>query len=334
MTQYSYAQLEGLWNQAGGNPSLAPTMAAIAEAESSGNSTAVNHNSNGTTDEGLWQINTVWGSLQTFDPLGNAKAAVHIQGAQGLSAWSTYNSGAYKQFMNGATTPDTNTGGSGGSGTVDNTGEIAASQAAECIIALPNVDAASNLPLIGGLFPSTSVCLFSKSQARAVLGGLMMIGAGVVGIVAVGVLVKSISSGNTGVHRAAGSVSDMFKGTVRGQNPVPSEAAPLSPAEELAQAHTSQTYKAQPFKPETGRARPQGGSAGNKVTDALSTPWTVGTPAPKRKTTGSSPTLKAMTAGPAKGTAKDAGKAAASKGALSMDSLVSDARILALAVPK
>lgn len=332
MTQYSYAQLEGLWTQAGGDASVAPIMAAIAEAESSGNSQATNHNTNGTEDVGLWQINSIWGPLQTFDPLGNAKAAVQIYKQQGLSAWSTYNSGAYKQYVNGSTTPDTNTGAGSGSGSGSGSGgvtpgQVAASQAAECIVSTPNVS--SSVPIIGGLLPSTSICLFSKSQARAVLGGLLMAAAGVVGIVAVGVLVKSIGSGNTGVHRAAGSVSDMFKGTVRGRSPVPSEAAPLSPAEELAQAHTSSTYKAQPFKPETGRTRPEGGSAGRSVTDALSTPWTVGTPAPKRKTSAASPTLKGMTSGP-----KSTGGKAASKGALSMDSLVSDAKILAAVVPK
>ena len=41
----SYGQLEGLWDQAGGNPSMAALMAAIAEAESGGNPTA--HNPSG-----------------------------------------------------------------------------------------------------------------------------------------------------------------------------------------------------------------------------------------------------------------------------------------------
>ena len=58
MTTLSYSQLEALWKKAGGNPVMAPLMAAIAEAESSGNPNATNPtDNNGTqTSWGLWQI--------------------------------------------------------------------------------------------------------------------------------------------------------------------------------------------------------------------------------------------------------------------------------------
>jgi hypothetical protein len=82
-------------------------MAAIALAESSGNPAAVNHNTDGSTDRGLWQINSVHGSLSTFDPMGNAKAAVKIKSSQGLTAWVTYTSGAYRKFLSNAA-PDNN----------------------------------------------------------------------------------------------------------------------------------------------------------------------------------------------------------------------------------
>lgn len=96
---YSFAQLEGLWEQAGGSPHLAPVMAAIALAESGGNPRATG----GVGEKGLWQINPhAWGSLATYDPLGNARAAVHVEKVQGLSAWSTFNSGAYKHFLHSA----------------------------------------------------------------------------------------------------------------------------------------------------------------------------------------------------------------------------------------
>lgn len=100
MTVFSYSQLEQLWLNAGGSPSLEATMAAIAEAESSGNSTATGKDS----EEGLWQIDPHYWPAQyvTYDPLGNAKGAVHVESVQGLGAWSTYNSGAYKQFLSGA----------------------------------------------------------------------------------------------------------------------------------------------------------------------------------------------------------------------------------------
>src|SRR5580698_840440 len=59
-TQYTYAQLEGLWVNAGGQASMAPLMAAIAEAESGGCSSALNATDNGGTQSsyGLWQIST------------------------------------------------------------------------------------------------------------------------------------------------------------------------------------------------------------------------------------------------------------------------------------
>lgn len=100
MTVFSYSQLEQLWLNAGGSPSLEATMAAIAEAESSGNSNATGADQ----EEGLWQIDPHYWPAQyvTYDPAGNARGAVHVEATQGLSAWSTYNSGAYKQFLSGA----------------------------------------------------------------------------------------------------------------------------------------------------------------------------------------------------------------------------------------
>ena len=93
----SYGQLEGLWDQAGGNPSMAALMAAIAEAESGGNPTA--HNPSGAS--GLWQILGVPFPGNVYDPLTNARMAVAKYLSQGLGAWTTYTSGAYKQYLNG-----------------------------------------------------------------------------------------------------------------------------------------------------------------------------------------------------------------------------------------
>lgn len=104
MTTYSYSQLESLWEQAGGSTALAPIMAAIALAESSGNSNAVNSSTDAT---GLWQINlsagngsyVPGGATNATNPLANAQAAVAIEADQGLTAWTTYTSGAYKQYL-------------------------------------------------------------------------------------------------------------------------------------------------------------------------------------------------------------------------------------------
>jgi LysM repeat protein len=85
--------LETLWEDAGGSSGEAVTAASVAMAESGGNQYALSP----TDDVGYWQINAPsWGALATYDPLGNAKAAVQIS-ADGTnwSPWTTYTSGAY-----------------------------------------------------------------------------------------------------------------------------------------------------------------------------------------------------------------------------------------------
>lgn len=106
-------QIEQTFISAGGNPTLAPLMAAIAERESGGRARINNRgtNSNGTTDWGLWQVNDVWrhdpvvgplfrsGAILT--PAGNAKAAVRILSVQGPRAWSTFNPATDSRYLNG-----------------------------------------------------------------------------------------------------------------------------------------------------------------------------------------------------------------------------------------
>jgi len=88
--------LESLWESAGGSPAAAFTAAEIARAESGGRQYASLYNTNGTTDRGYWQINSVHGSLSTFDAAGNARAAVRIShDGRDWSPWVTYQTGAY-----------------------------------------------------------------------------------------------------------------------------------------------------------------------------------------------------------------------------------------------
>jgi cell wall-associated NlpC family hydrolase len=104
-TKYSYDQLKQIWIQAGGNPDMADTMAAIALAESGGDVSA--HNDNAATGDdsyGLWQINyyaslrdsriAAYGNPNDLltDPWKTAKAAIGISGnsVNGLNNWSTY----------------------------------------------------------------------------------------------------------------------------------------------------------------------------------------------------------------------------------------------------
>lgn len=207
-TLYSYAQLEGLWINAGGSKSLAPTMAAIAMAESGGCSTA--YNPSGAT--GLWQI---LGAVDPSDqgsltnPTVNAKEAVLKYQSQGLTAWTTYTSGAYKGFMSNRTTPDTSVSGSSSTSTSTQTLSLTAQQAKSCLIVIPNVNPASNIPIINmipGVGGNTSFCLFSKSEARALIGGLLIGCAAVIMIVG-GVVLAAAAFEHTGAAKAVSAVT-------------------------------------------------------------------------------------------------------------------------------
>lgn len=92
---YGCTQLEALWVEAGGSPGDAVTAAAIARAESAGKVTASNSNTNGTTDYGLWQINSVnGGSIASYVPIVSAEQAVSLHSKYGWSPWVTYQHGA------------------------------------------------------------------------------------------------------------------------------------------------------------------------------------------------------------------------------------------------
>ena len=124
MAAYTYGQLETLWIDAGGPKALAPLMAAIALAESGGNPGALNLTDNGGTQTsvGLWQVSNGTHSYPASwtTPAGNAAEAVAKYQSQGLGAWGTYTSGAYKQYYKGGT-PAAGLPQGGGSGTQDAT---------------------------------------------------------------------------------------------------------------------------------------------------------------------------------------------------------------------
>jgi LysM repeat protein len=85
--------LEELWEQGGGSHAEAFMAAEIAMAESSGQQFATG----AAGERGYWQINPDHGSLSTYDPLGNAKAAVIISDdGTNWTPWTTFTSGAYQ----------------------------------------------------------------------------------------------------------------------------------------------------------------------------------------------------------------------------------------------
>lgn len=86
------AGLEALWRSAGGSNSAAFTAAEIAMAESGGNQYATGQ----AGERGYWQINPVNGALSTYDPYGNARAAIILSGnGSNWDAWTTYTQGLY-----------------------------------------------------------------------------------------------------------------------------------------------------------------------------------------------------------------------------------------------
>ena len=89
----SCSGLEALWEAAGGSHGEAFMAAEIAEAESGGNQYALSP----TNDYGYWQINGSHGpAMATFNPMGNAKAAIAISSnGRNWRPWTTYVTGAY-----------------------------------------------------------------------------------------------------------------------------------------------------------------------------------------------------------------------------------------------
>jgi cell wall-associated NlpC family hydrolase len=134
--QLSANQLAGYAQNAGFTGTAITTAVAIALAESGGNTWAIDNDSNGSQDQGLWQINTVHaaaypgmvrdpsgssratsGTSVMFDPATNARAAFGISsGGTNFGPWSTYTSGAYRAHLDaasaGALSPSTTAAGS------------------------------------------------------------------------------------------------------------------------------------------------------------------------------------------------------------------------------
>jgi hypothetical protein len=217
-TLYTYAQLEGLWIAAGGAKGLAPVAAAIAEAESGGCSASVNPTDNGGTQTswGLWQISNgthaqpVQGIL---NPSTNAQAAVAKYKANGWQPWGTYTSGAYKAFLNGKTTPDLNVPAPVGT----DVGEAgpAGSITGVCLLGftssgLQGTSWLNDLVGTGGNIGQGQLCFLRKSQARALIGGVLI--APVLGLALVGaalLAVQTLSRNVGGLGHAAGGAAEI-----------------------------------------------------------------------------------------------------------------------------
>lgn len=229
-TQFTYAQLEGLWIKAGGPKRLAPTMAAVAMAESGGCSAA--ENAEGPPyASGLWQIKGLPFPGDVWDPATNAKMAVTKYNTQGLGAWVTYTSGAYRQFMNNSTTPDTNVPGpSSTPGTAD-------TQSIDPTLCAIGVPVFGSLPIIGNL---GGQCLLSKTQLRAGVGaviigaGALVLGAGLAVLAVYGLGRNRTVQTVVSLIPGGGAAAGMARTTARGARAA--GAAPAAPATAAAAA--------------------------------------------------------------------------------------------------
>jgi len=205
MTRLTYAQLEGLWINAGGSKATAPMAAAIAEAESGGDPAQTSRNPDGGTNVGLWQLDTPGGVgaghsvADLKDPFLNAALAVNgSKNGTNWASWETFANGAYKAFLSGSTTPDTASvpDGTLAGGTATGTGggtATATGAGTPCLLAWPSVSLA--VTSVGG------GCIITKSAARAIVGGLLLGSAGILGIAAL-IILASSAFDQTGAGRA------------------------------------------------------------------------------------------------------------------------------------
>lgn len=104
--QYSFSELYDLLGSNGFKGDGLDIGAAVVMAESHGNAKAHNTNTDGTIDRGLWQINSFWHREVSDACAYNAgcatRAAFKIsRRGTDFSQWSTYTSGAWKQYYKG-----------------------------------------------------------------------------------------------------------------------------------------------------------------------------------------------------------------------------------------
>jgi hypothetical protein len=91
------SQVAGYLRRAGFPERIVGTMVCVAKYESSYDPSAYNSNTNGTSDYGLFQINTYWWGeacnvtgQQLYDPAVNSRCALQVYREQGLEAWYGY----------------------------------------------------------------------------------------------------------------------------------------------------------------------------------------------------------------------------------------------------
>lgn len=257
MSRLGIVQLEDLWRKNGGTKTWAPLMAGIALAESGGTPLAFNTNpKTGDKSVGLWQINFYGGNAvrsqtphfggrpglsvatavkNAKTPTVNAKAAVYLFGrnAAGISNWKgdriwtqwvkhgspqKPSTGTVQLWLAAAhvTYPSTMTTAGGANATVlpgvNVTTSTPQHTPTACALKFPGV--------VGGI---GSFCILSKSQLKAIEGGLLVAAGGAVmalGIVlltAYGLGSKKAQAQVARVRRGAATPKKVAAGVAQGR---------------------------------------------------------------------------------------------------------------------
>lgn len=245
-TTYQPSQLQSLWIQAGGAPSAAPMAAAVALAESGGNPAPNGNGPNATNDWGLWQIHD--GGPAMLDPLANARRAVAMS-ANGTNwrPWCTAYSDAAcgtkgGTFM-GAGSPFLRFM-SGTNGTTPTSAIISAPATSSNTPVSSDVLVKIPIPIPG--VPDLTI---TRSNGRALAGGLALAGGGVVVLIGLTIL-------------ATGSVEGIAAKTLgkvlQGSTSSPAEAAPDLQERKVAIAEKREERLSSRAKP---AAKPKAASA-------------------------------------------------------------------------
>jgi hypothetical protein len=170
LTKYSQGQLETLWLDTAKGTKYASNgwallMSAIAMAESAGDSNA--YNASGAT--GLWQILGAVSPAdqsQLKDPTVNAHEALLKLQSQGLGAWVTYTSGAYKSYL-GSVSPSTLPTGTGGGGAPSSSSSSGTAQFDWSLTSIPG------LGQLGKIITGTTGTFSTIGDAAKAIAGLV-----------------------------------------------------------------------------------------------------------------------------------------------------------------
>ena len=209
MADLSYSQLKGVWLTAAKGTKYATNawaslMAAIAEAESGGDASITNPNdNNGTqTSWGLWQIslgNHEAPAPNWADPVENARLAIGKLNDQGLSAWGTYDSGAYQAYLSDKTAANLTDIPQGPDAASQGALTAAATADANCAWGFSGVNLHNiGLGPIHGPSGVGKICIVDKSQARAVIGVWLLAGGVILGLFGAGWMLKGAAIGLAG----------------------------------------------------------------------------------------------------------------------------------------